>query len=758
MISTTVIPVPRALILQPPLLLAEHFIDYPYFAGTGAYLAAAVLREQGWEVSVLDGFTAPGADLTKRDALAWLGEGEPRYLERLSDLRADLALINASPFLLAPPARPWLEKLLCAIPRPAVDLVVMAEMFCGGMHYLETDPERWLNDLPGLDLVLRYECEPLLERLASEISAGCRPERGVWENHNAFSLDDALPPAFDLLDAEAFFAFLKRVLASGWRPGPFSPLPERTLPLVTSRGCPYGCIFCSKNPGLPGERRQVRAIPLFRIERWVTDWIDRFDLERLVVLDELVNPSPERFDALLDLVERKRLRLQLPNGLRADRLTERQIERLSALCDGIKVSLESASPRVQNEILHKNLDPAAVERVAAWCDKHGLALGIHYLIGIPGEQRREIRSTLQTAIRLHRDLGARPYLQFATPLPGTRLQQICEEQELLEGRTDDPYGAFQHRGVIRTDAFDPHLLRQAFELLERGTAPAAAAVRKLIVNLTYQCNNRCIFCAVGDRPARHADAQAVRAALQRYRDEGYRLLDLDGGEPTLHPELFSIIAGSVKLGFARIALITNGRRASYPPFARELANSGLHEILVSLHAPDADLQARLTSVPEAFEQTTAGIRNLLAALPSPAQLAVNTTLVAKNLPTLPDLAALLSRLGVQRWNLQVVTPFGRARSDQVPAETDLQKHLGDLLAHPPPDSLRIQVINCPPCLLPGHEQAAGVDFAKAERDMVFVGAEGENLQAFLSRKRRHTPRCYDCIHALVCPGEYAFES
>jgi hypothetical protein len=74
----------------------------------------------------------------------------------------------------------------------------------------------------------------------------------------------------------------------------------------------------------------------------------------------------------------------------------------------------------------------------------------------------------------------------------------------------------------------------------------------------------------------------------------------------------------------------------------------------------------------------------------------------------------------------------------------------------PPAGVRIQVVNMPPCELPGHEQVAALDFAKAERNMVFVGARGENLLGYLAARRRRGPKCEPCAWSLVCPGEYVF--
>ena len=219
---------------------------------------------------------------------------------------------------------------------------------------------------------MRYECERLLDRLAAGLESGSRPPREVRENRVAFPLDGLPFPAWECMDARAAFAFLRRVLSSPWRPGPFPAEPAATLPLVTARGCPHGCIFCSRNPGLPEPRRQYRAIPWPRVEKAVDGWVRTLGVRRLVVLDEVANLREERFEKLLALAERRNLRLEFPNGLRADRVREAHVRRLAPLTSGLKVSLESASPRVQRGILGKNLDPAAVERVAAWCAAAGV--------------------------------------------------------------------------------------------------------------------------------------------------------------------------------------------------------------------------------------------------------------------------------------------------------------------------------------------------------------------------------------------------
>lgn len=742
-----------AVVIRTPVPLSPSFIDYPYLIFLGACQAAAVLKASGWSVRILDGLSAAGADLVEGKDGFRLGVDPVAFPDQLEKADARLAVVHLDPFLRTRRGLKWLDEIVVALDKAKVEMLVLAEMVTGGMHELCLDGQELLARYPAVDLVLRFEGERLLGRLAAEYRAAKKPERGVWEETDAFPLDGLPEPAFELLDLESTFAFLRRVLSSKIRPGPFPAEPERTLPMVTSRGCPFGCVFCSGRPGLGAAGRRVRTVPWERVDEWLERWRRDFGLRRVVVLDDVANLDQARFGAMLDSLERLGLRVEFPNGLRADRLREEDIRRLSRLTGRLKVSLESASKRVQQEVLEKNLDPQSVERVAGWCRQVDLPLSVHCLVGLPGETREEINQTLEMARELAERHRARPLVQYAVPLPDTPLWHTCREEGLLKESPEDWHACFQGTPLLETAEFDRRFLVQAVAALERVLAPPAG--RKVIVNLTYRCNNHCLFCAVGDRPRRDADAGEVIAALERYRDQGCRLLDIDGGEPTLHPGLFEVIRSGHRMGYDRITLVTNGRRLSYAAYAGELAKTGVGEVLVSLHAPDAAGQAEITGEPDSFEQTLAGLSNILAEL-GPERVAVNTTLVRSNLEASPGLAELLVNRGVRRWNLQVVTPFGRARSGQVPDPQDLRRVLCGLLDYAPA-GMKLQVINCPPCLLAGHEDAASVDFDKAARDMIFVGESGENLQAFLASKRRRDQECRSCPHLVRCPGHYRFD-
>src|SRR5437762_1538569 len=98
----------RVLVLHPPVSLAPDFIDYPYFSDLGAVQLAAVLRENGMEVALVDAHALADSGLTPRpDGRLHLGASVPAVLAAVAAKAGagfDAAVVAYTPFH-RPPAR-----------------------------------------------------------------------------------------------------------------------------------------------------------------------------------------------------------------------------------------------------------------------------------------------------------------------------------------------------------------------------------------------------------------------------------------------------------------------------------------------------------------------------------------------------------------------------------------------------------------------------------------------------------------------------
>jgi MoaA/NifB/PqqE/SkfB family radical SAM enzyme len=722
----------------------SDYIDYPYFSGAACHWLGAVLAQAGLSVHVLDAMTLAAAGVRPTTSnRVLLGVPHAALMERLRDARFDVAVVYFSPWRLDAEASPSTQYLLRRLRqlRPE-SLLVGAELYVGGMHRGNVSTGVILSRYPELDAFVWGEGEKtLLESLVRHEQTALGPTgsfrdalRGEIHGENSpaellagglsFSPWSADAPAEDA----GYAAFLERVGATS-KAGHYG-ITRNSRPVFFSRGCPYSCRFCS-SPG-----KNYRALPLSRCVHVLDDAAAR-EWETLFVLDDAANVRND-FGDLVTEASRRGLKLEFPNGLRADRLTAHDIRLLKPVTSVLTVSAESGSPRVMKEVAGKTVTPEDIERVAGWCRAEELPLRIHWMVGFPGETRQEVFQTLSLARRLLDDYGAVPLVQYMTPWGDA---------------TGSVGHRMQHEPTCLPEGVDASELTAAVGLLRQRALDAQGA--KVIINLTYRCNNHCRFCAVGNRLKEDLSLDYVTEVLERYRREGVSQLDLDGGEPTLHPGLFEIVVKARQLGFRPITITTNGRRLAYGDFAKRLVTSGVNLVLFSIHGHDAATHEAVTQAPGSYRETMTGLKNLLALRDDGVMVGVNTTLSLSNYRTLDRLAEQMVGLKVPQMNLQFLTPFGRADAEEAPDPEDAASVVRAVVQRWG-ERIRFQVINLPYCHLRGLERLVAQDLGKLSRTMVFVTGEEVNLYRYLAGTRRKDGSCEGCLFQVACDGRYDF--
>lgn len=223
---------------------------------------------------------------------------------------------------------------------------------------------------------------------------------------------DSLPfPAYDLIDLPAY-----------WRGNPTTPIPRlKVVSLFSSRGCPYGCIWCQHVFG-----KGFRAHSPERVVDEMEYYQRKYGVEDFEFVDDVFNFDGKRVLAICDLIHRRNLRtkIMLPVGVRADTLTEEVIDALvSAGLVFFSCGLESASPRIQ-KLVGKHLD---IERflvnVELAARRRVFADGF-MMLGFPTETEQEIRATIDLACASKLHTGS---FYSVTPFPNTKLYDMIKK-------------------------------------------------------------------------------------------------------------------------------------------------------------------------------------------------------------------------------------------------------------------------------------------------------------------------------------------
>ena len=736
----------RTLVLHPPLTVARDFIDYPYFSDLGAVQLAAVL---GQSARLVNAFALPGATATRReDGRLHLGASVSETLQAAGN-HWDLVVVAYTPFHRPPHRDDVLAAVLEGLRAQRPDApIVLADLYQSGQHYVQAAGLDVHRAYPEISAWVRYEGEVAVPAIIAAARDG-RSASGTIDGSKA-PLHSLPAPAWDRVDLQHHDRFRRAVIAA--MPGRrwAFPIDGRTLPLITSRGCPYRCAHCSSNPDVtPGEPKTQRRRPPERVTSDIAA-LHALGTTRVFVLDELVNVNAGHFDHVLDTMEDLDLAFEIPNGMRADHLLRGHLARMHGRVTTVSVSAESGSPRVLDEIVGKQLDLAEIERVAEQAYRAGVALMIHWMIGLPGETAAEINETLARALSLWDRFSAWPAVQFATPLPGTALATGGRHLPVVD------WGPrFQTEPSPGPQTVDAATLRKFRDTFDARLA-ASQGPDKLIMNVTYACNNRCTFCAVGTRTQVDGHPTRQREHLMRHRRRGVTMVDFDGGEPTLDPDLIGLIRYAKAIGYQRINVTTNGRMCAYPQYAKKLVQSGLTTLLFSIHGADARSHGHQVGVPEAFEQSMAGIEHCRDAAPPGVELGMNVTVTKGNVEALDDIARLAWSQELRWLNIQFLTPFGRA-TNRIAPDPDRAAEVAMQLIDRWRDRMKLQIINLPYCFMPGYESFMAGDLAKLSRHMVFVNNDEVNLAEYLAERRVKKEVCASCPHACFCGGFYELQ-
>lgn len=191
---------------------------------------------------------------------------------------------------------------------------------------------------------------------------------------------------------------------------------------------------------------------------------------------------------------------------------------------------------------------------------------------------------------------------------------------------------------------------------------AAAHQKRNWVRLTFDCNDRCIFCLDSDaHDGTNRDPNEVKAQILDGRRKGAERLILSGGEPTIHPRFADFVRLGRLAGYERVQTVTNGRMFKYEPFLTKCLDEGLQEITFSIHGPNAKVHDALVGVKGAYEEEIQGLENAFA----DGRPIINVDICVNrgNVKHLPAMIEGLYAKGVKEFDLLHVIPFGNAWRD-----------------------------------------------------------------------------------------------
>jgi radical SAM superfamily enzyme YgiQ (UPF0313 family) len=406
-------------------------LDYG-FPYVGLAYIAAVLEKQGHEVRTLDlglaseeqteRFLKDGYELIGLSATSFTYGRALETAKNIKAINKDIVTVLGGPHVAI--------EMGSILNSPQVDYAVYGEGELTIAEFVE---------------VLEKDRTPTIENLSSIKGLIFRDGHKIVTNPARSRIEnlDELPyPAFHLFDMDKYGAF----------------------PLLTSRGCPFACAFCS-----------IKAI-------WGTLWkyrspgniveeieyaCERFNWEKkpFNIIDDSFNVKPKRVMDVCDLLIERGLNIKwFCWGIRADRISlPMALKMKEAGCYGVSVGIESAS----NDVLKTIKKRETIEQITMGCQnlkQAGIPIHAQFMIGNAGGTFETFKQSIEYA-KKQRFSTVAFYLPL--PYPKTELWDYVKKHGRFLKEDYTQFHHFSTKPVFETPGFSAQERTKAYALARR---------------------------------------------------------------------------------------------------------------------------------------------------------------------------------------------------------------------------------------------------------------------------------------------------
>ena len=394
----------RIILVNPPLSMKERYgklsaagICMPPL---GLCALAASMRQRGHTVSLLD--------------CEALSLGVEQAVNRIIAFKPDLVGITAA--TVAIHSAGALAARLKSIDH-ALFIVI------GGVH-MSALPRETMESFPHFDAGVIGEGEDTLGEIlvAREQGTPLLSVNGLMFWHNGELHSTSARKTRDNIDSFPFPAWdLLPDIRRHYHPALFSFRHLPSLSIVTSRGCPYLCTFCSR--AVWGDRcyREHSAEYVFGMMKTL---VQDYGIRDVQIYDDTFGVNRVRVLSLCDLLIREKLPLTWSCNLRENIIDENVLAAMKrAGCWQIGFGIESGSADCL-EFLHKEINPEMVTESICKIRAAGIICHGYFMLGTLPETETSLEKTKRFILNSDLDFLT---LNIFTPMPGSIDYQRAQE-------------------------------------------------------------------------------------------------------------------------------------------------------------------------------------------------------------------------------------------------------------------------------------------------------------------------------------------
>jgi anaerobic magnesium-protoporphyrin IX monomethyl ester cyclase len=423
----------RVLLIFPPGTIF-HEEDPPQVFPLGIGYLAAVLEKKGYEVRVLDAMVSNGKLKRNKDGTCHVGLTWEQIREKIQNINPDVVGVSCLWTADYPNA-----KKISEIVKEINDIPVIF----GGAHTTAL-PEKVLSN-KTIDYVVIGEGEIALPILLESIGdkEGLSRIEGIGYKVNGTSFINTNKQYISDLDqlpypARHLFSMDKYLSSNNVHNYTFKRQPQAQM--ITSRGCPLNCTFCTIH-SIWG--RTMR----FRSANNVVDEIEflvkNYNVQEIHFEDDNISINRERMKKICEEIIRRKLDIAwtAPNGMYVHTLNRDILKIMKESgCYRVSIGIENGNQDFLRKVLGKAVDLEKVKSVAKDLKDLKIESTGFFILGIPGETIETMRETIKFAKSLDIDDAL---FSIYGPYPGTKLYDLSVSKGYIQSNID--YARFKNK-------------------------------------------------------------------------------------------------------------------------------------------------------------------------------------------------------------------------------------------------------------------------------------------------------------------------
>jgi len=230
--------------------------------------------------------------------------------------------------------------------------------------------------------------------------------------------------------------------------------------ILTSRGCPYKCVFCSTTQFW----KKIRFFSPEHVVEEVKGLIDKFNIDHIQIFDDLFTINKKRLKTIAEAFKKYDItkRVKFACQLRANLVDDE----LCGILEGMNVAIasfgfESGSDKVLKYLKAGSVSVEQNKNAIKICRKHGLKVVGSLIFGSPGETVEDMEKTIEF-IDFSKKAGADRIWSFVmTPFPGTQVWEVAKNRGKVNEDMD--FGMLSHQAVDNPLCLDESIGKEVFK-------------------------------------------------------------------------------------------------------------------------------------------------------------------------------------------------------------------------------------------------------------------------------------------------------